>query len=68
VARSALRAALYEHAGAGTQRELQARLRRAVDGSLHELPYVFADHLDRWELEVLADALELALEGAEPSR
>jgi anion-transporting ArsA/GET3 family ATPase len=64
LARAAVRAALSEHARAMVQREQQARLRAELDGSLVELPYVFADHIARSELELLADALERAL----PSR
>ena len=58
LARSALRAAVSEHARAATQREQQARLRAKLDGGVIELPYVFADRLGRRELERLADALE----------
>jgi len=61
LARSALRAALSEHARAGTQREQRDRLRERVDGRLVELPYVFADHLGLPQLQQLADALEAAL-------
>ncbi len=61
LARSALRAALSEHARAATQREQRDRLRDHVDGRLVELPYVFADDLGLSELEQLADALEDAL-------
>jgi len=61
LARSALRAALSEHARAATQREQRDRLRTRVDGRLVELPYVFAEHLGVAELAVLADALEAAL-------
>jgi anion-transporting ArsA/GET3 family ATPase len=61
LARSALRAALSEHARAATQREQRDRLRERVDGRLVELPFVFADHLGLPELEVLAGALETAL-------
>jgi len=61
LARSALRAALSEHARAATQREQRDRLLTRVDGRLVELPYVFAEHLGVAELEVLADALEDAL-------
>jgi anion-transporting ArsA/GET3 family ATPase len=61
LARSALRAALSEHARAATQREQRDRLREQVDGRLVELPFVFADHLGLPELEVLAGALETAL-------
>jgi anion-transporting ArsA/GET3 family ATPase len=61
LARSALRAALSEHARAATQREQRDRLRSRVDGKLVELPYMFAEHLGVAELEVLADALEGSL-------
>ena len=61
LARSALRAALSEHARGATQREQRDRLREHVDGRLVDLPYVFAEHLGVAELEVLADALEAAL-------
>ena len=61
LARSALRAALSEHARAATQREQLDRLREHVNGRLVELPYVFAEHLGLPELELLADALEDAL-------
>jgi anion-transporting ArsA/GET3 family ATPase len=61
LARSALRAALSEHARAATQREERDRLRERVDGRLAELPYVFADHLGLPELNLLATALEPAL-------
>jgi anion-transporting ArsA/GET3 family ATPase len=58
LARAAMRAALSEHARALVQREQQARLRAELDGSLVELPYVFAERIDRGELELLAGALE----------
>jgi anion-transporting ArsA/GET3 family ATPase len=61
LARSALRAALSEHARAATQREQLDRLRGRVDGLLVELPYVFTDHLGLYELGQLAGALEAAL-------
>ena len=61
LARSALRAALSEHARAATQREQRDRLRDRVDGRLVELPYVFANHLGLSELEQLAGALGDAL-------
>lgn len=61
LARSALRAALSEHARAAIQREQRDRLQASVNGRLTELPYVFADHVGLPELEVLADALETAL-------
>jgi anion-transporting ArsA/GET3 family ATPase len=61
LARSALRAALSEHARAATQREQRDRLRDRVDGQLVELPFVFADHLGLPELEALSGDLEAAL-------
>ncbi|HLY50884.1 MAG TPA: ArsA-related P-loop ATPase [Solirubrobacteraceae bacterium] len=61
LSRSALRAALAEHARAANQREQQARLDAGVNGRLVELPYVFSEHLGPRQVEDLADALELAL-------
>ena len=61
LARSALRAALSEHARAATQREQLDRLREHANGKLAELPYVFAEHLGLPELGQLADTLEDAL-------
>jgi anion-transporting ArsA/GET3 family ATPase len=61
VARSALRAALSEHARADTQRQQCDRLAERIDGRLVELPYVFADHIGLHELDLLAGALEAAL-------
>jgi anion-transporting ArsA/GET3 family ATPase len=61
LARAALRAALSEHARAATQRDQRSRLRKRLRMELIELPYVFADHLGRPELELLADALEEGL-------
>jgi anion-transporting ArsA/GET3 family ATPase len=61
LARSALRAALSEHARAATQREQRDRLGRSVDGRVIELPFVFAEQVGRPQLEVLANALEAAL-------
>jgi anion-transporting ArsA/GET3 family ATPase len=59
LARAAVRAALSEHARSLVQREQQARLRAELNGSpLVELPYVFADHIEGRELDVLVDALE----------
>ncbi len=66
--RSALRAALSEHARAGTQREQHARLRDGLDTPIVELPYVFADHLGLEELEQLADELEASVVGAASAR
>ncbi len=61
LARSALRAALSEHARAATQREQRDRLRERVDGRLVELPYLFAEAVGLPQLELLAGALEDAL-------
>jgi hypothetical protein len=61
LSRSALSAALSEHARAEAQREQQARLKAGVNGRLVELPYLFADHLGRDQLGDLADALERAI-------
>jgi anion-transporting ArsA/GET3 family ATPase len=58
LSRSALGAALSEHARAETQREQEQRLRSEIDGRLVSLPYVFADHIGPDELERLADLLE----------
>jgi anion-transporting ArsA/GET3 family ATPase len=60
LARSALRAALSEHARAATQREQRDRLRGRVNGQLIELPYVFADQVGLPHLELLSRALEEA--------
>ena len=57
LARSALGAALSEHARAGTQREQRSRLKRELGLPLIELPYVFSEHLGREELDRLADVL-----------
>jgi len=61
LARTALRAALSEHARAATQREQRDRLRDHVDARLVELPYIFADHVGLHELETLSDVLAAAL-------
>ena len=65
--RTALRAALSEHARTATQHEQRARLNGALDAEVIELPYLFADHVGRPELEVLADALARRLEQLSPS-
>jgi anion-transporting ArsA/GET3 family ATPase len=59
--RSALRAALSEHARGLTQAEQRDRLAEGYTGPLLELPFLFADHLGLPELETLADVLEPAL-------
>jgi anion-transporting ArsA/GET3 family ATPase len=63
LARAAVRAALSEHARGETQRIQLDRLRAGLhlDGRLVELPFVFAENLDRPELERLADQLEVQL-------
>jgi anion-transporting ArsA/GET3 family ATPase len=63
LARDALRAALSEHARGETQRSQLARLTEglSMNGRVVELPFVFADQLREAELELLADALEVAL-------
>jgi anion-transporting ArsA/GET3 family ATPase len=66
LARSALRAALSEHARAERQREQQARLLDGIEGPFVELPYVFADQLGQAELGLLADALEAGLANGAP--
>jgi anion-transporting ArsA/GET3 family ATPase len=58
LSRSALAAALSEHARARTQREQEGRLRGELDGRLATLPYLFVDHVGPEEVEALADALE----------
>jgi anion-transporting ArsA/GET3 family ATPase len=61
VARGALTAALSEHARGVAQREQRDRLASGLGLDLIELPYLFADHIGRVELELLADGLEEAL-------
>jgi anion-transporting ArsA/GET3 family ATPase len=58
LSRSALGAALSEHARAETQRQQEVRLRAEVNGRLVALPYLFADHVGPEEVEDLADQLE----------
>jgi anion-transporting ArsA/GET3 family ATPase len=67
LARSALRAAVSEHARAERQREQEARLREGVDCPLVELPYVFAEDVGPEELELMADTLDDALAAPEPA-
>jgi anion-transporting ArsA/GET3 family ATPase len=63
LARAALSAAISEHTRASNQREQRARLGEGLGGELIELPFVFADHIGRDQLERLADVLEEALVG-----
>jgi anion-transporting ArsA/GET3 family ATPase len=59
--RSALRAALSEHARAQTQREQRDRLRADLHAPFAELPYVFSEQLGLEEIGILADELERSL-------
>ena len=59
--RSALKAALSEHARVAMQSAQYQRLCDELDVPIVRLPYVFADHLGLEELEGLADELEAAL-------
>lgn len=61
LSRSALGAALSEHARAETQRAQERRLREMLDGRVVALPYLFADRVGPEEVEELADALERQL-------
>jgi anion-transporting ArsA/GET3 family ATPase len=61
VARSALRAAVSEHARAARQRDQRERLRDALDCPLVELPYLFAEQIGTPELDTLADVLETSI-------
>ena len=63
LARSALRAALSEHARASAQSEQRGRLAGGLDCPLIELPYVFCDRLGPEQLQLLADALNAGLTG-----
>jgi anion-transporting ArsA/GET3 family ATPase len=63
LARAAIRAALSECARAANQNHQLARLAAGLDRRLIELPFLFADHLDRPELERLADRLGAGLAG-----
>jgi anion-transporting ArsA/GET3 family ATPase len=60
-ARSALKAALSEHARGRSQREQAARLREGIAAPIAELPYVFAEQLDEREIGRLAETLESQL-------
>ncbi len=60
-ARGALRAAISEHDRARTQREQRARLGEGIGGPIIELPFMFAEQLDREQLELLAGELEAQL-------
>jgi anion-transporting ArsA/GET3 family ATPase len=61
VVRSALRAALSEHARAVTQREQAARLTNGLGTPVLELPFLFSENLAREQLEALTDGLEAEL-------
>jgi anion-transporting ArsA/GET3 family ATPase len=61
--RAAIRAALSERTRAANQRRQLDRLAAGLDRRVLELPFLFADHLERPELDRLADVL-----GAELAR
>jgi anion-transporting ArsA/GET3 family ATPase len=61
LARAALAAAISEHARASNQREQRARLGEGLGSHLFELPFIFADHIGREQLERLANVLGAAL-------
>ena len=67
LARAAIRAAVSESARAEHQHRQLARLAAGLDQRLIELPFVFADHLGRAELERLADRLGAGLAGEQPA-
>jgi anion-transporting ArsA/GET3 family ATPase len=58
LARSAVRAALSEHARAQSQREQLTRLCDALILPPLELPYLFCERLGRAQIETLSEALE----------
>jgi anion-transporting ArsA/GET3 family ATPase len=60
-ARSALTAALSEHARRAAQRDQLARLRNGLGSDPIELPLLFVEQVGREELELLADHLEAGL-------
>jgi hypothetical protein len=55
--RSALRAALSEHARVRTQQFQRERLQDEVNGRVVNMPYLFADQVGLPELSRLADVL-----------
>lgn len=61
LARAAIRAAVSEHDRMTNQQRQLARLADGIGERLVELPFVFADHLGRPELERLADLLGAGL-------
>jgi anion-transporting ArsA/GET3 family ATPase len=61
IARAAIRAAQSQHARATNQQRQLERLGAGLGERLVELPFVFAEHLGRPELERLADALGTGL-------
>ena len=65
LARAAIRAAVSECARADNQRRQLTRLAAGLGRPLIELPFVFADHLGRGELERLADRLGAGFAGEE---
>jgi anion-transporting ArsA/GET3 family ATPase len=61
LARSALRAAISEHARARAQQEQMARLRVEVQAPILELPYLFVEEVSPAEVAGLAEAVESQL-------
>jgi anion-transporting ArsA/GET3 family ATPase len=59
--RTAIRAALSARARAANQQHQLERLAAGLGDRLVELPFIFVDHLDRPELDRLADALGAGL-------
>jgi anion-transporting ArsA/GET3 family ATPase len=64
MARAAIRAALSEGDRAANQERQLGRLAAGLGEGVLELPFIFADHLDRHELDGLADVLESGLASA----
>jgi anion-transporting ArsA/GET3 family ATPase len=60
--RSALRAAMSEHARVRSQQSQRDRLTAEANGRVVNLPYVFAEELGREQLDTLAEALAGQLE------
>jgi hypothetical protein len=67
LAQAALGAAMSEQSRAAVQTEQLHRLRRGLEMSLIELPYLFAEQLGLPELQRLADALHAALPEPSPT-
>jgi anion-transporting ArsA/GET3 family ATPase len=63
--RSAVRAALSEHARVHGQQQQRARLRAEAGVRVADLPYVFAEQVGPEQVDALADALAAQLAGSE---